>query len=64
MILTGDPSEDEMTHAQRQYIEHLLDTRNVSRLMASKIIAELVGVPERGASGLETLDERRELPNT
>lgn len=56
--------EDEMTVAQRGYIDHLLETRNVSSLFASRLIAELFQLPERNASGLEQLDERLDRETT
>lgn len=56
--------EDEMSDGQRAYIEHLLDTRNVSSAFASRLIAELLLIPERNASGLENLFDNLTRENT
>lgn len=53
-----------MSDGQRAYIEHLLDTRSVSSAFASRLIAELLLIPERNASGLENLFDNLTRENT
>ena len=56
--------EDAMTYDQRRFIDHLLEKKDVSRLMASRLISELVNLPDRGASGLEQLPTKLDNPST
>lgn len=66
-VLSNEPEperDESMSDRQRGFIIDLLERKNISALMASRIIAELVVVPDLNGSGLENLNERMNLDNT
>lgn len=64
-VLGNEPEREEsMSDRQRTWITWLLEKKNVSALMASRLIGELSVLPDLNGSGLENLKERSQLPNT
>ena len=61
MFTTGEP---QMSDRQAAYIVTLLDRRWVPSAVAGRIIELLEGLPDVNASGLETLQEKLDRPNT
>lgn len=58
------PGEPQMSDRQQSYIEMLLSRRWVPSAVAGRIIELLEGLPDVNASGLETLQEKLDRPNT